>query len=193
MKEHQPFVIKGQRRFYPRIWPLRLSESNNKNNLLIAADICQDDEEMDGIEMTYNKFDVTGGDDMTFAPTSSSTQNFTAAARLASTPFNILADMAPLPEPPLSTIKPPTVTAGATRVQHQLENPRPADVTSGSESGEKRHSERFSIYVQQENLRYIVIDEWEMGQERQGGRCGDGVGKGAILFTESYGMIKLCN
>ncbi|KAK2161830.1 hypothetical protein NP493_1557g00022 [Ridgeia piscesae] len=116
----------------------------------------QDDEEMDGIEMTYSKFDVTGGDDMTFAPTSSSTQNFTAAARLASTPFNILADMAPLPEPPLSTIKPPTVTTGATRVLHQSENAGPADVTSDSESGEKRRSERFSIYVQQENLSTIM-------------------------------------
>ena len=112
---------------------------------------------MDGIEMTYSKFDVTGGDDMTFAPTSSSTQNFSAAARLASTPFNILADMAPLPEPPLSTIKPPTVTTGATRVLHQSESAGPADVTSGSESGEKRCSERFSIYVQQENLRYVAL------------------------------------
>ena len=51
---------------------------------------------MDGIEMMGSNFG-----DMTFAPTSCSTQNFTAAARLASTPFNSLGVMGPLPVPPL--------------------------------------------------------------------------------------------
>ena len=42
---------------------------------------------------------------LTFAPNYSSTQNFSEAARLASTPFNPLSDMALLPQPPVSTIK----------------------------------------------------------------------------------------
>ena len=44
-------------------------------------------------------------DDMTFAPGYCSTKNFSEAARLASTPYNLAGDMAPLPEPPVSTIK----------------------------------------------------------------------------------------
>ena len=51
---------------------------------------------MEGIEVMGCNFG-----DMTFAPSSCSTQNFTAASRLASTPFNGFGAMAPLPAPPL--------------------------------------------------------------------------------------------
>ena len=68
-------------------------------------------------------------DELTFMPKFSSTINFTQAAQLASTPFNMLHEVGSLPAPPVSTIKPQPADAETSVSNPSAPAPLPEQTT----------------------------------------------------------------